>query len=129
MQYAPTVRKPASQPRLAFRYYFDATLSFLGLVLTHHKSMPNFIGATLTDHCFMLSFNKAMMTCLDTTLSFLGLALTHRKAMPNFIGATLTCITATLTIIGLAANFRGSTVIVYGSMFLSRFRTSINIGL
>jgi hypothetical protein len=69
----------------------------------------------------MLSFNKTKMAHLDTTLNFLGLALTHRKAMPNFI-------VATLTIIGLAANFRSSTLIVSGSMFLARFRTSINIG-
>jgi hypothetical protein len=76
----------------------------------------------------MLSFNEAMITHLDTTLNFLGLALTHRKTMPNLIGVTLTCITATLTIIGFAANFRSSNLIVYCPMFLACYLTMIDIG-
>ena len=32
-----------------------------------------------------------------------------------------------LAIIGLAANFRGSTLIVYGSMFLARYRTTVEV--
>ncbi len=63
--------------------YLDTTLNFLGLALTHRKTMPNLIGATLT--------------CITTTLTIIGLAANFRSSTlivycPMFLACYLTMI-------------------------------------